>query len=437
MVWYLELIILGCAIVFFFSAGIPVAFAFGMINILGLYFFCGGEVMFNLLATSAYASVAAFPMVAIPMFIMMGEILTRTGTVELSFNAVQKWLRRLPGNLAIISMASATLFGALSGASMAACAAIGSIMMPEMYKRGYNKKLIAGVIIGGAGLDVLIPPSILMVIFASLSDLSVGKLLIGGTVPGVILSAFYVLMILTIAIFFPHMAPRVEFERSSLMEKIVASKHLIAMGVLIFLVLGLIYLGVASATEAAALGAGGSLLIAALYKRLTWKNFMESINHTVRVSSMIFLIFTGSKAFSQILAITGASTELANYVTSLELNRWWILIMMQLVILIMGCLMESMSIMVVMVPIYMPIVYKLGFDPIWFAILTMINIEVGLMTPPFGMNLFVTRGIAPQGITMSDIYVGVLPFISLHFLVMGLVMVMPGLATFIPSMMSK
>jgi len=437
MVWYLELLLLGFAILFFFSTGVPVAFAFGMINIIGLYFLCGGEIMLNLLGTSTYASVATFPMVAIPLFILMGETLTHTGTVALSFDAVHKWLQRLPGNLALISIASATLFGALSGASMASCAAVGSVMMPEMYKRGYNKRLIAGTIIGGAGLAILIPPSILMVIYASLSDLSTGKLFIAGLIPGLILSASYVLLIVLLATAFPHLAPKVEFERSSLREKLIASRHLIAMGGLIFLVVGLIYLGVASPTEAAALGAAGSLLIALVYRRLTWANFLESVSQTVRVSSMIFLIFTGSKAFSQVLSITGSSGELASYVTGLDLNRWWILLMMQAVIFVMGIFMESMAIMFIMIPIYTPIVSQLGFDPIWFAILIMINIEVGVMTPPFGMNLFVAKGIAPKGVTMADICLGVLPFVMLHFVVLVLVMVFPELATFLPNLMSS
>ncbi len=435
MVWYTELIVLGFAILFFFSTGMPVAFAFGMINILGLYFLCGGEVMLNLLSTSSYASVATFPMVAIPLFILMGETLTHTKTIELSFNAVHKWLQKLPGNLAIISVASATLFGALSGASMASCAAVGSIMMPEMQKKGYHKRLYTGAIIGGAGLAILIPPSILMVLYASLSDLSTGKLLIGGLVPGLILSASYILLVIILAIFFPNLAPKVKFEPSSFMDKVIASRHLISMGILIFLVVGLIYLGVASPTEAAAMGAAGSILIAALYKKLTWQNFLTSVTQTVRVSTMIFLIFTGSKAFSQILTITGASSELAGFATSLDVNKWWILIMMQAIIFIMGIFMESMAIMFIMIPIYMPIVQQLGFDPIWFAILIMMNIEVGVMTPPFGMNLFIAKGIAPEGVSMADIYIGVLPFVCLHFLALILVMLIPALATFLPSLM--
>jgi len=435
VVWYLELLLLGVAILFFFSTGLPVAFAFAIINIIGLYFLCGGEIMLNLLATSSYASVANFPMVAIPLFILMGETLTHTGTIELSFNAVHKWLQRLPGNLAIISIASATLFGALSGASMASCAAVGSIMMPEMDKRGYHKRLYTGTVIGGAGLAILIPPSILMVIYASLSDLSTGKLLIAGLLPGLVLSISYVLLVTILATYLPHLAPKIEFEHVSLKEKIMESKHLISMGGLIFLVVGLIYLGVASPTEAAALGAAGSILIAAAYRKLTWKNFSISVSQTVRISSMIFLIFTGSKAFSQILAITGASSELASFVTGLDINRWWILILMQLAIFVMGIFMESMAIMFIMIPIYMPIVYQLGFDPIWFAVLIMMNIEVGVMTPPFGMNLFVAKGIAPAGVTMKDIWLGVLPFVSLHFIGVLAVMLIPGIATFLPSMM--
>jgi len=207
------------------------------------------------------------------------------------------------------------------------------------------------------------------------------------------------------------------------------------MSAIVFLVVGLIYLGVASPTEAAALGVAGSFLIAGIYKRLTWKSVIVSIDKTVTISSMVFLILAGSKAFSQILAITGATTELAKFVTELNINRWCILILMQLVVFFMGVFMESLSILFIMIPIYMPIVYALKFNPIWFAILMMVNIEVGLMTPPFGMNLFVSKGIAPKEFNMSDVYIGILPFVFLHFVCLVLIMIFPGLATFLPDLM--
>ncbi|MBW1775240.1 MAG: TRAP transporter large permease subunit [Deltaproteobacteria bacterium] len=435
MVWQIELLVLGLAILFFFSTGLPVAFSFGILNIIGLYFLCGGETMLNMLSMSAYSSIVHFSFIAIPLFILMGEVLHLSGTVTLSFTAIRQWLRRLPGNLGLVTISSATLFGALSGASMASCATIGTIMLPEMKQAGYDKRLSIGAIIGGAGLAILIPPSVLMVIYAMLSQLSVGKLLIGGVGPGLLVAFCFALYVIIVAKISPHRAPMGDISPLPFWEKVKASKHFFAMAVIIFLVVGLIYLGVATPSEAAALGAAGAILIAALYRKLTWQVLSKAIMETVSISSMIFMILVGSLAFSKILAMTGASAELCNWVSHLETSKWIILAGMLIIILVLGFFMESASIMFIMIPIYMPIVAKLGFEPIWFSILVMMCIEVGVMSPPFGLNLFIMKGIAPDDVTMSDIYLGVIPFVLVHIMVIALVALIPPIATFLPNLM--
>jgi tripartite ATP-independent transporter DctM subunit len=434
MVWYAELILLFLAILFFFSTGLPVAFAFGILNILGLLFLAGGTSMLNLLSMSAYGSIVHFSLTAIPLFILMGEILHLSGSVTHSFTAIRQWLRRLPGNLGLVSVASATLFGALSGSSMASCAAIGTVMLPEMKAAGYHKRLSIGTIIGGAGLAILIPPSVLMVIYAMLSQLPVGKLLIAGIGPGLLVAASFAVYLVIMAMLFPGRLPKGNIPPMPFWQKVKATRHLLALGIIVFLVVGLIYLGVATPSEAAALGAAGSMLLAAIYRRLTWKVLSAATMQTVTISTMIFMILAGSIAFSQVLSITGASAELANWVVNLETSKWVILTGMIFIILILGCFMESASIMFIMVPIYMPIVYKLDFDPIWFSILVMMNIEIGVMTPPFGLNLFVMKGIAPD-VSMGEIYVGVIPFVLVHILAIILVGLIPQIATFLPSLM--
>ncbi|OGP95874.1 MAG: hypothetical protein A2157_19820, partial [Deltaproteobacteria bacterium RBG_16_47_11] len=292
-----------------------------------------------------------------------------------------------------------------------------------------------GSVIGGAALDILIPPSIIAVVYASIADVSVGKLLIGGTLPGVMIGLMFILYVIIRAMIQPSLAPPYIPEKVRTVEKIRSSVHILPLLFIFFLVMGLIYLGVATATEAAALGAGGAFLLAGLTGGMKWSNIKESLLGTVKVSCMVFLIIMGSKAFGQLLAYTGITSQLAQTIGNLPVSRWWILIGMQVVVTLLGCLMDPTSIMFITIPIYTPIIKVLQFDPLWFAIIMLINLELGCITPPFGLNLYVAKGIAPKEISMMDIFVSIFPFALMHLAGMVIVMLFPDFFLWLPNKM--
>ncbi len=435
MEWYWIFTLICLGILIFFACGIPVAFSFGLLNIIFLYLFCGGMPALSIVTFSAFSGIANFVLVAIPMFVLMGDAITFSGMAHRAFNVIDKLLGRMPARIAVLTVINAMLFGAVSGSSMACTAAIGKTMVPEMLKRGYDKTLAIGSVIGGAALDILIPPSILAVVYASLADISAGKLLIAGTLPGVMIGGMFILYVIILAVIKPHLAPAYVPEKVTTVEKIRSSVHILPLLIIFFLVMGLIYLGVATATEAAALGAGGAFLLAGLTGGLKLSDLKGSLTGTVRVSGMVFLIVMGSKAFGQLLAYTGVTANLAQAVGSLQVSRWWILIGMQIVVTFLGCLMDPMSIMYITLPVFLPIVKTLQFDNLWFAIIMMINLELGCITPPFGLNLYVAKGIAPAEISMMDIFKSAFPFGLMHMAGMVIVMLFPDFFLWLPNKM--
>ena len=435
MEWYSILILIIVGILVFFASGIPVAFSFGLLNIIGLYIFCGGWPAVSLVGFSAVSGIANFVLVAIPMFVLMGDAITFSGMANRAFNVIDKLLGRLPARIAVLTVLNAMLFGAVSGSSMACTAVIGKTMIPEMLKRGYNKILAIGAVLGGAALDILIPPSIIAVVYASIANVSVGKLLIAGILPGILIGLMFILYLIIRVMIKPELAPPdTSLEKVRTIEKIRSTVHILPLFFIFFLVMGLIYLGVATASEAAALGAGGAFLLAGLMGDLKWSNIKESLTGTVRVSCMIFLIIMGSKAFGQLLAYTGIASQVAETVASLPISRWWILITIQLLVVFLGCIMDPTSIIFITVPIFTPIITLLHFDPLWFAIMMMINLELGCITPPFGLNLYVAKAVVPKEVSMTDIFVSVWPFALMHLMGIVIVMLFPDLFLWLPNM---
>lgn len=435
MEWYWIFALICLGILVFFASGTPVAFSFGLLNIIFLYIFCGGWPALSIVTFSAFSGIASFVLVAIPMFVLMGDAITFSGMANRAFNVIDKLFGRLPARIAVLTVINAMMFGAVSGSSMACTAAIGKTMIPEMLRRGYDKILAIGSVIGGAALDILIPPSIIAVVYASIADQSAGKLLIGGIFPGVMIGGMFILYVIIRAMLNPKLAPPYIPEQVRTIEKIRSSVHILPLLFIFFLVMGLIYLGVATASEASALGAGGAFLLAGLMGDLKWSNIKESLTGTVRVSCMVFLIIMGSKAFGQLLAYTGVTANLAQIVGNLPVSRWWILIGMQVVVTFLGCLMDPTSIIFITIPIFNPIINLLKFDPLWFAIIMMINLELGCITPPFGLNLYVAKSISPKEISMMDIFVSIFPFALMHMLGMVIVMLFPDFFLWLPNKM--
>jgi tripartite ATP-independent transporter DctM subunit len=436
MDWWITLIFIFSALMLLFLIGVPVAFAFLFINLIGVYIFWGGEAGLNQLIMSIYRSVATFSLLPVPLFILMGEIMFRTGIAPRMMDTLDKWLGKIPGRLSLLAVGGGTLFAALSGSAMAGCAMLGSVLVPEMEKRGYKKPMSIGPILGSGGLAIMIPPSALGVLLACLSRISVGGILMAIIIPGIIMAALYASYIIIRCWLQPHLAPLYRVEHIPIIEKIVLTmKYVLPLSSIVFLVIGLMFLGIATPTESAALGALGCFALTFIYRGWDWEIIKSSISATLKITVMMFMIMTGAMAFSQILAFTGTSPGLVKLAAAINLPPIMILIFMQIILLFMGTFMEPLTIMMVTLPIYMPIITKLGFNPIWFGTIMLINMEMATTSPPFGLVLFVMKGVAPSDTTMEDIYKAGLPFLACDAVAMGLIIAFPALALYLPNLM--
>ncbi|MCF8060958.1 MAG: TRAP transporter large permease subunit [Deltaproteobacteria bacterium] len=437
MEWYWILGLIFCALMGLFLIGVPVAFAFLFVNIVGVYLLWGGEAGLSQLVLSVYRSVSTFSLLPVPLFILMGEVMFRAGIAPKMMDTLDKWLGRIPGRLSMLAVGGGTLFSTLSGSAMAGCAMLGSVLVPEMEKRGYRKEMSLGPIIGSGGLAIMIPPSALGVLLASLSRISVGGMLMAIIIPGVIMAVLYGGYIVLRAWLQPELAPIYEIERVPLRQKLILTcRYVLPLGTIVFLVIGLMFIGVATPTESAALGALGCFVLVFIYRGWNWEVIRGSISATLRITVMMFMIMTGAMAFSQILAFSGASSGLVSLAGGVDLPPVMILIFMQIILIFMGVFMEPLTIMMVTLPIYMPIIKTLGFDPLWFGTIMLINMEMATTTPPFGLVLFVMKGVAPPDTTMADIYRAGFPFLVCDAIAMALIMAFPALALYLPGLMS-
>jgi len=436
MEWYETLILLFSFLVFLFLLGVPVAFSFLIVNLVAAYIFMGGIEGIMGLVTGIFTSITTFALVPVPLFILMGSIIFHSGLGFEAINVLDKWLGKIRGRLSILAILMGVIIGALSGSTIATCALLGTTLLPEMLRRGYSKRMSLGPIMGIGTVDALIPPNALTVVLASLAKVDVGKLLIAGILPGIFMSGLYLLYVIVFVRLRPEEAPSYEVEKASLSERMkVTFKYLIPLGFIVFMVIGLIFLGVATPTEAAATGALGSFLLASLYRKMNLEIIKKSIMETTKITTMIFMIIIVSDTYSAILAFTGSASSLIEFVTKLQVSPYVILTALMITILILGCFMETVAIMMITVPIFMPVIQALGFDPLWFSVLMLINMETGLLTPPFGVTLFVMKGVSPKEITMADIWKAAIPFALVDYLCLAFVIAMPKIALYLPSLM--
>lgn len=428
MEWWLALVIIFSGLLVLLLAGLPVSFSFLLIDLLGVYFFWGGSAGISQLITSIEDSLTTFSILPLPLFVMMGEVMFQSGLASDTMDTINKWLGRLPGRLSIMAVVAGTLFAALTGSAMSGTAMLGSVLIPEMEKRGYKKPMSLGPILGSGGLAIMIPPSALGVLMAAMARFSVGKFLIAIILPGVIMAFLYLTYIIIRCILQPQLAPRYDVEPTPLATKIILTlRNVFPLGGVIFLVVGLLYIGVATPSEAAAMGTAGMFILAFIYKGVKWDFIKKSMEGTVRVTVMIFMILAGSLAFSQILAYTGISQGLVKITTGLNVPPLAVVFMIQILLMIMGMFMEPLSIMMVTIPILFPIIKSLGFDPLWFGVIMLINMEMATTTPPFGLVLFVMKGVAPRDTTMQDIYKAAIPFLIADLVTILLIMFFPGI----------
>jgi tripartite ATP-independent transporter DctM subunit len=433
--WYFVLIIMFALLFVFLLSGMPVAFAFIALNFITIYFWMGGTTGFMMVVASAFQMLNSFILTPLPLFVIMGMIIFHSGAGWLIIDALDRWVGRIPGRLSVLSVGAGTVFAAVSGVPMGTTAMLGSVFVPEMRKRGYSKPMSLGPVLGGGGLAMIIPPSGMAVILGGVAKASIGHLLIACVVPGLLLSGLYIAYILFQAIRHPESAPKYTGRQFSFAERMMSLRYILPVAGIIFLVTGVIFLGIATPTEAAATGALGAFILVAAYRKLSWSAFKKTLTSSVQVTVMVMMIIIGSVAFSQVLAYTGCTAGLARFVAGLALSPIVIVIAMQVVILILGCFMDLISITMITVPIFIPVIGLLGLDPVWFCTMMLINLGAATLTPPFGMLLFTMKGVVPPDVTMVDIIRSAIPYFVMGLVTIGLVMAFPQLALWLPGLM--
>jgi tripartite ATP-independent transporter DctM subunit len=437
MEWYLALAFLLALILGFMTIGTPIALAFLAANVIGAWHFMGGQNGLIQLLNNGFGALSSFNLVPIPLFLLMGELFFRTGLGMRMFNAIDQLMGKVPGRLSYVTVVGGTGFSTLSGSSMGSTALMGSLLVPEMERRGYQKRMAIGPILGTGGLAIIIPPSALAVLLATLAKVDIGALLIAGILPGLVLAGFYIGTIWIQTRLDPSAAPNYELEPVPLGQKLklVLTDILPMISVMVFIV-ALMLLGFATPSEAAAFGALGAIVLAVIFRCMTWEAFKLSVIGALKVTLMAYLIVFGSATFSQLLAFSGASSGLIQWATSFDLAPILMLLAMFAVLLVLGTFMEQISIMMLTVPFFFPLAQVLGFDPIWFGIIMLLALEISFSTPPLGLLLFVMKGVAPKGTTMREIYAAAIPYILCSMLLVALLIVFPGIATWLPGMIN-
>jgi tripartite ATP-independent transporter DctM subunit len=397
----------------------------------------GGLSGFKLLILNLEESLTSFSLLTVPMFILMGEVMFHSKMALRAIDALDYWIGRVPGRLGLLAVASGTIFAATSGSTIANTSMLGSLLIPEMERRGYKKAMSIGPIMGSGALAMLIPPSILAVILATLIEVSVGGMLIAGILPGLVLASLYAIYIIFRSWIQPEIAPPYDIPPIPLTKKIKETAiYVLPLGLIIFLVVGIIFLGMATPSEAAAMGAIGSILLSAVYGQMSWEVLKRCLFGTVKLTTTMFIIIMASMIFSQILAFSGASSGLIQAVVKLKMPPILVLISMQVTLIFLGCFMDNLSIAVIAVPIYMPVIKALGFNPLWVGAMTLINMDMGNLTPPFGLQLFVMKGMQPQT-PMADIVRSAFPFLLCETATLILIMIFPDIALYLPNLMRK
>lgn len=438
MEWYLAMLLMfGCLIVLMMT-GMPIAFAFMFTCVMGALMFWGGPRGLEQLAMSFYSSVANYNFLPIPLFILMGDIIFSSGVGAMLIDAVDKILGRLPGRLSLLAVGSGVLLGTMIGISGGSIGILGRVLIPEMRKRGYKNTMTLGPIVSSGTLAILIPPSALAVFLGAVGQVSIGNLLLAIIVPGILLAALFAIYIIVRCTLNPSLAPEYEVPHVPMGEKVKSTvTHILPIVLVIFAVIGSVFMGIATPGESAALGVIACYILAAIYKKLNRKTVTQSAQSTVQVTVMVFFIVVGSISFSRILAITGAITTLVQFATNLSVHPIFVIIATQVILLFLGAFMDPASIVMITAPLFFPLVRALGYDTLWFAVISLMNIQLGLITPPFGLDVFTMKAIAPQDVTLGDVFKSSMPFLFMGIGVMVLILVFPALATWLPGLSTK
>jgi tripartite ATP-independent transporter DctM subunit len=435
MEWYLAAVLVIGLLLVFMATGMPVAFAFLAVGAIGELIFIGPGGVAQI-APNLTSSITNFVFAPVPLFFMMGDLFYRLNLASRVFDSIDALLGRVPGRLSYVTVTSGTIFATLSGSSMGNTAMLGSLMIPEMTKRGYKKYMAMGPILGTGGLAILIPPSGLAVLLGSIAHIDIGKLLIAGALPGLILAALYVAVIFVQCRIDPDAAPQYEVEQHPLGYKVrMFLTNLLPMLLVIFMVIGLILFGLATPSESAAFGVLGVLILSLIYRTISWEGLVAALSGSLKVTAMLLIVVMASSIFSQLLAVSGATSGIVKAVSSVSLVPIVAVIVMFCILLLLGTLMDAVSMMLITVPIFFPVAISLGFDPIWFGVVVLLALEIGGITPPFGLSLFVMVAVAPKGTTLGEVARASVPYVACAIALFALLLLVPDLALFLPSLM--
>ena len=417
-----------------FAMGLEVSISMGVVGVLGLLYLKGWTVGLGVVGSIAWSNATSFSFIAVPLFVFMSGILLHSGIGKGLFTAVARWVGFLPGGLAVASIFSCAIFAAVSGSSVATAATIGMIAIPEMERRGYARPLIIGSLAAGGTIGILIPPSIPMIIYGVMTETSVGHLYMAGIIPGALLALMFAVYVIGYAMIWPDSAPRVAEDRGTFRSKLRSFGEVAPVAILIFVVLGSMYLGIVTPTEAAALGSVVSLVLARWYGNLDWLTLNQAFQETVRTTSMVMLIIIFAAIFSHVIALIGAPKALLSTVIALGLPNWALFTVVFSFLLVIAYALEELSVMIILLPILFPLITGLGFDPVWFGVIMVVWLEIGFITPPVGLNLFVIQGLMP-GAGAREVTIGTTPYVILMILLVITLFVFPDLALWLPGQM--
>lgn len=418
-------------LLFILFSGIQIGIGMALVGFVGFAYLVGIGPALGLLKTVPYSTFASHSLSVIPLFILMGAFAFAAGLGEDLYRAVYKWLGYMRGGLAMATVGACACFAAISGSSLATAATLGAVTLPEMKRYKYDPALAAGSVAAGGSIGILIPPSVILIIYGIITEQSIGKLFLAGFIPGILEAVFYMITIAILTTINPDLGPR--GAKTSFREKVSAFLTTWEVIVLFIVVIGGIYLGVFTPTEAAGAGAFGAFFFGLLRRKLNLQGFKDSLVDTCKTTGMLFFIITGAMFLGYFLSVTRLPFELASFVAGLPLNRYVILALILLVFLLLGCVMDSMAIVLLTVPIFFPLILRLGFDPIWFGILVVRVTEMGLITPPVGLNVYIIQGVS--NIPMGTIFRGIFPFLIADLCEVALLVAVPQITLFLPSMM--
>jgi C4-dicarboxylate transporter DctM subunit len=413
--------------------GVPVAFALIGVALASIAILGGGLDALGLAAPTLWSSVANFTLTAVPLFILMGAIISASGMGSRLYGALATLMDGVPGGLTVATTLACTIMAAVSGSSVATAGAIGRFSVNEMRRFGYRDETACGAVAAGGTLGILIPPSIPLIVYGIIAQESIGALFIAGIVPGIIMAASFVAYQVWIAMRETRRRPVAARKQVTRRERLAALKHIIPVALLIWVILGTIYQGIATPTEAAALGVLASLLLSgAIYRELTFAKLLTILRETAKGSVMVLMIIAGAMLFGYAMTTSNVAPTLSRVVAEMNVPPWVAFLSINLLLIFLGCFMETLSIIVITAPILIPIIVAFGWDPVWFGIIMTINMEMALITPPVGLNLFVVQGVV-EDVTLSRIIAGTMPYVFIMGAVLLLVAVFPELATFLPA----